>query len=243
VSLGWLERRRLVRDGFLLVPGAVPAGRVDAALTAINRSLGQGLPPDRLPELRARSFCPELIRAPEILGLYAGRARALAEAAIGAVSPPQEAQIALRFPQESPVAPVPHIDGMYTPTNGVAAGTLQHFTALLGIFLSDTPAAEMGNLVVWPGSHLALAEHFRQRGLQEITSGFPAVSLAQPRSLRVRAGDVVLSHYLLAHAGGPNRAPHVRYAVFFRLWHQDHTQAGTRPLGDPWALWEGVRPR
>src|SRR3954465_4658368 len=100
MGLGWFQRRRLVRDGYLQLPGLVPRGRVDAALAVINRSLGErGLPPDRLPEYRARTFCPELVSAPEILALYpAPPARALAEAAIGRVRAPGEGQIALRFP-------------------------------------------------------------------------------------------------------------------------------------------------
>src|SRR5437660_8827666 len=98
MRLGWLGKRRLLRDGYVQIPRLLPAARVEAALRAINRSLGeQGLPPDRLPEMRARTFCPELISAPEILDLYAPAA-GLVASSVGRVSPPQQAQIALRFP-------------------------------------------------------------------------------------------------------------------------------------------------
>jgi hypothetical protein len=242
MGLGWFQKRRLVRDGYLLVRGLVPGDRVGAALAAINRSLGErGLPPERLKELRARSYCPELMRAPEILALYQQTpARALAEAAIGTVRAPEEGQIALRFPEAAGRQVFPHIDGMYTPDNAVPAGELLHFTALLGVFLSDVPGPDAGNFTVWPGSHRVLEEHFRRNGTGAITT-LPPLAPAQPRPLLGRAGDVVLAHYALAHAAAVNVGPHVRYAVFFRLYHAQHEQAGTRPLTELWSEWPGVR--
>jgi hypothetical protein len=242
MSLGWFQKRRLLREGYLLLRGAVPAPRIAAVLKAINASLGdRGLPPDRLAEMRARTFCPELVRAPELLALYAEtEVRRVAEATIGPVDPPGEGQIALRFPQTRAASPVPHIDGMYTPDNGVPAGTLQHFTALAGVFLSDTTVPDSGNFIVWPGSHELLAAHFRQHGPASILSGLPPLGV-EPRPLLVRAGDAVLAHYALAHTGGPNLGEHVRYAAFFRLHHRDHARAGTRPLTEPWSQWEGLQ--
>jgi hypothetical protein len=243
MQLGWHQKLRLAREGYLQVRDLVPAARIEAALRVINRSLGeQGIPPDRLRELRARTFCPELVGAPEIRALYAETpARALAEAAIGPVLVPGTGQIALRFPQAEARAVVPHIDGMYTPDNGVPAGTLQHFTALLGVLLSDVTGPDSGNFTVWSGSHELLAAHFRQHGTGALDGGFPKLALPEPRPLTGRAGDVVLAHYALLHAVGPNLGPHVRYAIFFRLYHADHEQAGTRPLTDPWGQWEGMR--
>ena len=242
MGLGWLQKRRLVRDGYLRVPGLVPRERVDSALALINRSLGErGLPPDRLKELRARSYCPELVRAPEIQALYAETpARALAEAAIGPVRPPEEGQIALRFPEGQPREIFPHIDGMYTPDNGVPAGTLVHFTALLGVFLSDVPGPQAGNLTVLPGSQRILEAHFRQHGTGALTN-LPPLGPCRPRPLLGRAGDVVLAHYALAHAAAANLSPHIRYAVFFRLYHADHERFGTGPLTDLWGQWQGLR--
>jgi hypothetical protein len=243
MQLGWHQKQRLVEDGYLQLPGLVPAARIEAALAAINRSLGdRGLPPERLPEMRARTYCPELVQAPEIQALYAETpARALAEAAIGRVRAPAEGQIALRFPQAQRRAPTPHIDGMYAPDNGVPAGTLLHFTALLGVFLSDVPGPDAGNFTVWPGSHRSMEAHFRQHGTGAIVSGFPALTPPEPRPLTGRAGDVILAHYALAHAAAANLGPHIRYAVFFRLYHADHEQAGTRPLTELWSEWEGLR--
>jgi hypothetical protein len=241
--LGWLGKRRLLRDGYVQIRRAVPPARIDAALRAINRSLGErGLPPDRLREMRARTYCPELISAPEILALYAAAA-GIVTSAVGRVRVPDQAQIALRFPQGEPSPPVPHIDGIATADNGVPAGTLYHFTALLGVFLSDVTGPSAGNLVVWPGSHTILEERFRALGPGAVAGGFPSLALPPPRPLVARAGDIVLAHYALAHGVAPNLGSHTRYAVFFRLFHQDHEKVGERALSDLWMEWEGMPQR
>jgi hypothetical protein len=242
--LGWLGKRRLRRDGYVLARGAVPQERVAAALRIINRSLGeQGLPPDRLREMRARTYCPELIAAPEILDLFSATgARRLVESTVGPVQTPSQGQIALRFPQPEPLPmAVPHIDGIPSADNGVTPGTLYHFTALLGVFLSDVLTPQAGNFTVWPGAHEAMAAHFRAHGPDSVIGGFPRIRLPPPRPLTGHAGDVVLAHYALPHCVSGNAGPNVRYAVFFRIFHQDHASAGTRPLTDPWLEWEGMR--
>ncbi|HVV52895.1 MAG TPA: phytanoyl-CoA dioxygenase family protein [Polyangia bacterium] len=241
------QRRGLFDDGYLLVPGLVPRARVEAALKAINHSLGEeGIAKDQIWTLRSQTFCPELAAAPEILDLYrATPLAALAEAAIGAAEVPAPAtgQIALRFPQKlaEPKLPFPHIDGMPGPLNGVAPGTLYHFTALGAVFLSDVRGPFQGNFTVWPGSHRALEAHFRAHGTDELLRGFPPVSMAPARQLEVEAGDVLLAHHQLAHNAAPNVGPHVRYAVFFRLARRGHDPTSTATLVDLWREWDGVR--
>jgi hypothetical protein len=244
-SLDAEQRRALREDGYVIVPGLVARDRVEAGLRAINHSLGtEGLPRELLPAFRARTFTPELTVAPPILGLYTDSGlAALAESAIGRgkVRPPAEAQIALRFPSAAPGNPaVPHIDGISSPGNGVPPGTLLHFTALGGVFLTDVTEPDRGNLTVWPGSHLLLAEHLRREGPQAVVDRYPDLPLPAPRPILARAGDALLAHYQLAHGIAPNLGPHIRYAIFFRLHHVDHATLGTRPLLDPWLEWEGL---
>jgi hypothetical protein len=253
VTLTPAQARALVDEGYLVVPGLVARDRVDAALHAINHSLGeQGVAKDALWTMRAQTFCPELVSAPPILDLYAATGlRALAEAAIGAgragsVRAPATGQIALRFPQAlaagaAPRDPHPHIDGMPGPLNGVTPSTIFHFTALGGVFLNDVDEPFRGNFTVWPGTHLTLARHFAAHGTDSLLTGFPPVALPAPRQLRARAGDVLLAHYQLAHGVAANLGPHVRYAVFFRLFHDAHDGASTATMTDPWREWEGVR--
>jgi hypothetical protein len=243
------QERALVDEGYLLVPGLVSRERVDAALRAINGSLGeQGIAKDALWTMRAQTFCPELVSAPAILDLYGATGlRALAEAAIGAgkVRAPTAGQIALRFPQDpseaaAPRDPYPHIDGMPGPLNGVEPRTIFHFTALGGVFLNDALLPFHGNFTVWPGSHLELGRHFAAHGTDGLLTGFPPIAMPPPRQLRVRAGDALLAHYQLAHGAAPNVGPHVRYAVFFRLFHEAHDASSTATLIRPWREWEGL---
>ena len=53
----------------------------------------------------------------------------------------------------------------------------------------------------------------------------PDIDLGRPEPVLARAGDIVLSHYQLAHAAGPNTSPHVRYAVYFRLKRKGHDRS------------------
>jgi hypothetical protein len=240
------QQRALVDEGYLVVPGLVTRDRVDTALKAINHSLGeQGIAKDALWTMRAQTFCPELVSAPPILDLYGATGlRTLAEAAIGEgrVRAPSTGQIALRFPQDVPAprAPYPHIDGMPGPLNGVAPQTIFHFTALAGVFLNDVDEPFHGNFTVWPGTHDTLARHFAQHGTAGLLTGFPPVDLPAPRQLRARAGDALLAHYQLAHGAAANVGPHVRYAVFFRLFHVDHDAGSTATMTDLWREWEGL---
>ena len=249
MRLDGTQQRALLDDGYLLVPGLVPRERVDAALKAINHSLGEeGIAKDQIWTLRAQTFCPELASAPEILDLYrATPVVELAEAAIGVgkVVTPTTGQIALRFPQRvaEPKLPYPHIDGMPGPLNGVEAGTLYHFSALAAVFLSDVSAPFQGNFTVWPGSHRVLETYFGAHGTGELIRGFPPIEMAPPRQLIAKAGDVLLAHYQLAHNAAANVGPFVRYAVFFRLTHQDHDPTSTATLTDLWREWDGVRGR
>jgi hypothetical protein len=245
MTLDAAQVRALYEDGYLHVPGLVPRALVDQALRAINASLGsEGIAKDHLPTFRASTFTPELCAHEAITAAYAASpVAALAEAAIGAgkVRAPTRGQIALRFPTLGPAGlPTPHIDGIAYPGNGVPPGTLQHFTALAGVFLSDAREPDRGNFTVWPGSHHQVAAHLRAHGPASVTSGLPPLPFAPARQLLVAAGDAVLAHYALAHAVAANTGPHVRYALFFRLEHVDHDVADLRPLGEPWRHWSGV---
>jgi hypothetical protein len=244
--LGAAQKRTLYEDGYVHLPGVVPRPLIDRALRAINHSLGtEGMAKDALAGFEARTYTPELVRSNDITGLYTrSPLPSFVESALGRakVRSPGEAQIALRFPTlERPVHPaVPHIDGVYSPGNGVPPGTLAHFTALVGVFLSDATEPDRGNFTLWPGSHHLLEAHFRRFGLEGLMGAFPQIALPSPRPLLAKAGDAVLAHYQLAHGVAPNRGPHIRYAVFFRIFHVDHQESSAATLGDIWREWEGL---
>ena len=243
-GLGPRSLQKLREEGFWLVKSVVPAELVAAARRLINHRIGEvGLPPERLGEFNARSFTPELMESSPITDLFLRtRLPRVVEAALGRgqLAPPTRGQIALRFPNAGKSAAVPHIDGIPTADNGVPAGTLLHFTALCGVFLTDVLAEDRGNFTVWPGGHKKVAAHLQAHGADGFVGGFPKLQLPPARQITARAGDAVFAHYQLPHGIAPNLGSDVRFAVFFRLYHRRHAEYGQRPLSEPWLEWPGL---
>lgn len=238
------QRADIVRDGYTVLPQAVPRARVEAVLTAINTRLGEGLSPDDIARMQAGGFAPDLARSPEVLDLlFATPAWAAAEELIGAgqVRRPDRAQLALRFPGSNyvPTNPI-HIDGFSDGRNGIAADSVFRFTLLVQVLLSDVVATESGNFTVWPGTHHKLEEHFRAVGPETVARGMPDIDYGDGVQLLGRAGDILLAHYQLAHGFTPNQGPHIRYAAFFRLTHVAHDPADLSPMTDIWREWPGL---
>lgn len=246
MELSYRQKQALFEQGYVHLPGVVPRVMVDAAMRAINHSVGEGMDREGIVRMRAQTYCRELTKTPPITGLFnATPALSLVESAIGAgkIKPVGGGQIALRFPtmQDPPPPARPHLDGMHSPTNGVPEGTIQNFTALLGVLLSDLPQTHAGNFTVWPGTHHLYELYFREHTPQSLLDGMPPVSLPEPVQITGRAGDVVLCHYQIAHGVTPNVSPHVRYAVFFRLTHVDHESQKWESMTDIWREWEGMQ--
>ena len=246
MELSYRQKCDLYDRGFVKIEGVVPRAMVDAALRAINHSMGEGMAPERMPIFRAQSYCPEIQREPVITDLLNRTpAWSLAESAIGSgrIQPVTGAQVALRFPNlnDEPGRASPHIDGMHSPTNGVPQGQILNFTALAGILLSDVPGPNAGNFTVWPGSHHLLQAHFQEHGPESLLAGLPQVSLGEPMQITGKAGDIVIAHYELAHGVTPNVSPSIRYAIFFRLHHVDHDAHRWESMTDIWLQWEGMR--
>ncbi|MBW3625129.1 MAG: phytanoyl-CoA dioxygenase family protein [Armatimonadetes bacterium] len=246
MPLNTVQKREFIENGFLRIPGVVPRYMVNAALHAINASVGQGMNKDDMPKMRSQSFCPEIQGSPVIADLLNKTpAWELAESAIapGKLKPVKSGQVALRFPAplDPPPPPRPHLDGMYSPLNGVPEGTIQNFTMLAAVFLSDVPGDFCGNFTVWPGTHHLFEGYFREHGPESLLDGMPKVDLPPARQLTVEAGDFVMCHYQVAHAAAVNVSPHVRYAIFFRLTHVDHADQKWNVMTDIWKEWDGLR--
>lgn len=243
------QKRHFIEHGYVHLPQAVPTAKVEAARRSINVSLGSnGLPPDQLTIFAAQSYCPELKGSPVILDLFrATSALTAVESLLGAGNAKEVkgGQIALRFPKDKAERGGKiggHIDGISTPTNGVPPGTLAHFTMLCGVLLSDLPDEWSGNFTVFPGSHRRYGEWFRDHDPIELAGGMPPVDMGEPKQITGRAGDVVLAHYLLAHGIAPNTSPNIRYASFFRIFHQRHTGYRPEAVRDLWLDWDGLHP-
>jgi hypothetical protein len=240
------QKQELYEQGYVKLPGIIPQELVYKALYAINASLGaNGIAPEQLPRFRSQSYCPEVQQTPAILDLLtASPLWSVAESAIGkdAIQPVKSGQIALRFPGPGPATPGhPHIDGMYTPTNGVKAGEIWNFTALVGVVLSDIPQDYMGNLSIWPGTHHAYERYFREHGPQSLLEGMPPIALPEPTQLTGKAGDAVIAHYELAHGIAANTSPFIRYAIYFRLSHKNHEQWKWESMTNLWQEWTGMQ--
>ncbi len=247
MQLSKVQKRALMDDGYLHIPGVVPRVMVDEAVRAINHDLGKGMDPSLMWRFHVQTFCPELTSAPAIVELFTRTpASALAESAIGArLRVPTGAQIALRFPgyADPPKPGSPHIDGLPNRerTNGVPEGTILSFTALACVLLSELPGPFAGNFTVWPGSHRAHAAWVRAHGFRSLLEGPPRVEYRDPVQVVGKPGDVLLTHYLLGHSVAPNVSPNVRYACFFRLEVDGLAEHRAESVLDPWRDWEGMR--
>ena len=241
ITQAW--QAQLKRDGYAHFPLLCPAPLVAAARDAIDRDLAENFDPARQIEYDHRSYCPDLRGAPPLMALLfeSGIVAKLDEVLGFDRLQYSHAQIALRrpgaMPGPSPLEP-PHIDGLPTPHNGVAADVLvSNFTALVGVYLSAAPCEFAGNFVVWPGSHHGLERHFRTHGLEGLRQGMPDIPLGEPVQLLTEPGDVVLCHYQLAHSWVANLTDSDRYAIYFRLWFQDIDAYRFELMTDIWRGW------
>lgn len=246
MELSYFQKQFFYENGYVHVPGVVPQVMVEEAVKAINHSVGQGMDPEKMVTFRSQSYCPEIQKSEAIVNLISKTpAWELAESLVGKdkLLPTNAGQIALRFPgmQNPPDPPRPHLDGMYSPHNGVQKGVIQNFTMLVGVFLSDVTAPFSGNFTVWPGTHHLYEAYFREHTPQSLLDGMPKVDIPEPMQLNVRAGDVALVHYQLAHGAAQNISPHTRYAIFFRLRHIDHDSQVLEVMTDIWREWDGLR--
>jgi hypothetical protein len=247
---------RLMQDGFVVIPRAVPPATVMAAMRVINRSLGKYMP------LRTNQ-CPDCVQAPEVVALiHSPKVVQVIRHLVGETHPARSGQIALRFPGDGcddTFRPHPnaqlhwHIDGLASPGhNSVPVGEVHNFTCLAGVLLQDVLSENMGNLIVHPGSHFELANYFSAVGFEGIKQG--GTQALPNREMRFsrphqqvlgHAGDLVLVNYMVAHAIAPNTSPLIRYCVYFRLHSRTIKEPGKhRPesMLHPWIDWKGVQP-
>ncbi|MBM7563073.1 phytanoyl-CoA dioxygenase family protein [Paenibacillus sacheonensis] len=246
MKLSFEQKASMLKNGYIHVPGVIPKVMVDQAMRQINHSVGEGMDPAKMPTYRSQSFCPELQDLPVIAGLFNDTpVKALVEDLIGhgEAKPVGSGQIALRFPtlQDPPKRPQPHLDGMYTPFNGMEEGTIGNFTMLVGVLLSPVRDDYAGNFTVWPGTHALYESYFREHGPEALLNGMPPVELPEPIQTKGEPGDVFLVHYQLAHGVATNVSPLTRYAIFFRVKHSEHEADWKAPMKDIWLHWPGIR--
>ena len=245
MELSQQQKKEFFHKGYLKISGIVPQKRINVALRAMNHSLGLGMDPRQAQTFRANSFCPELRQHPSIADLF--WETSLLDLVGSAIEPGKfklwgGGQIALRFPvMEEPGEFHPHIDGLYRTGNKVPKDTIQSFTMLAGVFLSDIPNRYWGNFTLWPGTHLAFEKYFQKNSIDCLRNGLPKIKMPKPEQVTGYAGDVILCHYLTAHTVVSNVSPYIRYAVFFRILHENHLSHAKETFTNIWLDWPGLR--
>mmetsp|Transcript_95264 Transcript_95264/g.269255 ORF Transcript_95264/g.269255 Transcript_95264/m.269255 type:complete len:477 (+) Transcript_95264:44-1474(+) len=127
-----------------------------------------------------------------------------------------------------------HIDGHGCIPNG--------FALLVGCSLTDPPedSCSWGGFTVFPGSHLDTA--FHRAYVKRAKRGGPRHDVGAPVQLRLRRGDVVFAHPLLAHRRAENWSEVARYMVYLRLRPANFTEGWeVGVLEDPFAVLRGVK--
>jgi hypothetical protein len=249
VELSKNQKKQYIRDGYLVLPNAIPLSMVEAARQLVNNSLGeQGIDPALLWKFRSQSYTPEVQIDPVITDLFnQSTIRGYAESLIGKgnMATVGSAQVALRFPSKpftDPKPPSGHLDGIGSGDNGHGTGTYTRgFTVLAVIYLQDVLHEYHGNFTVWPGSHITLADHLREVGLDVLTKGQPELTWPHPAvQITGKAGDVVLAHYNLIHTAVGNFGPDIRYAAISRVSHINMAKLGVQGFAEPWTEYEGL---
>ena len=69
----------------------------------------------------------------------------------------------------------------------------------------------------------------------------PKIIEAMTAALAESSGAAREHIQVLVHGVSPNLGPQIRYAVFFRLFHDEHDPAAISALGDLWRSWPGLR--
>jgi hypothetical protein len=112
--------------------------------------------------------------------------------------------------------------GLNRHVDGANGDELAWSGLLVGINLVDIPAADAGNLMVWPESHRSTQARFDALGRPTKDAVRAAIMNFGPpgahRVLNGLAGTVTLMDHRLEHAMAPHHTPHLRrHVVYFRL--------------------------
>jgi len=241
MSLDLAQLREFGERGYLLVPSVVPPPLIAAAKDAVGRLLSDDPPP-----VGHRGGYNYWLRpvppGPLVEPLMATDAFALAESLIrpGELEDPDMLQVALNIPWNTHHPGGPHIDGLTPPEKDGRPGT---FTLLAGIFLTDQPQMEMGNIWIWPGTHRTVAAHLRALGadsLMEAAHRYPPVELPPAVAVLGRAGDLLLAHYLCGHNSSGNESEQMRQVLYYRLHRKEHRQRWRQCVTEPFHEFEPV---
>lgn len=205
------SKASFVANGYIVVRGLIPPAQAHAAHAAEAKVPWSST--SVAPSWRTRNTGSK-----DILNLFTPLLRFRIEACFGNVIDPSciaGAQYA-RVDQGTTSEQGMHVDGAADPNQPYVA----HYGLLVGVCLTDLSQENSGNLIVWPGSHVLVAEAWRKAAPQNIVAAIhtPLPIAAPKQQLLMQVGDVVITHHLLLHSAGPNTsgAPD-RDMAYFRV--------------------------
>lgn len=234
-------KRQFAERGYVLVPQAASSTLIEGALRDVDDLIARKPPPA---DVRGPHFYWPKIAPQEGLHriLVESPTFALAQSLVGPwpLEVPDWTQVALNIPPFDHRPSRHHLDGAAPPEPDGRPGT---FTLLVGIFLTDQPERDMGNLWVWPGTHRTHEAYFREHGTDVLVEsrGYTPIDLPESEQIVGQAGDVLLAHYMLAHNIGGNTSPTTRRVVYFRLSCEGHRDRWRDMLVDALLEFEPVR--
>ena len=206
-------------QGYVLVSGLVPEPVAQEAAAAMWRLLDAD--PARPDTWAAISGAHQTYPDPALLACYTPALLAAAAEIAGdpveTITVPERAYTINVFPKPGAVWewPHPHID------HAIRADGYHVFPRAFRVagmtFLNDVPPHGAGT-VLWPGSHrkmeaLARNDPERYEMMWALNKDLDRMDLGEPVELTPRCGDVLLYHYLCAHAGNSNTSSQPRLAL------------------------------
>jgi hypothetical protein len=239
------QLRTFAREGYVVVPDVVPEALLAAVDAEIDGLLAEIPPPAGTTGTHFYFKRPTRVPAADAVfrdsPIPALAHDLVAPHAVGYAF--DYIQIVLNIPPHPTGPASSHLDG-HRP-HQTRPDT---FSLLAGVFLGDESEPGRGNVWVWPGSHRRHERLFAERGPDVLlpVSGSaagldPPFAIGEPVPVLARRGDVLLSHFLLGHASGPNTTTTVRRIVNHRLVCDGHHERWAETLTAAFTEYAPVR--
>jgi hypothetical protein len=137
-----------------------------------------------------------------------------------------------------------HLDGYYTPTNGVPEGTVGYMTINVTIYVEHIEHRG-GCFTVFPGTHRMAHEYFKTHSLLSVQGGsshriWSDEEMPQALEFEGAPGDVCFWHGQMVHTGSKNVNQNIRMALIGRFSRKDSNEIRFETPDDMWAHWEGI---
>ncbi len=134
-----------------------------------------------------------------------------------------------------------HLDGYYTPTNGVPEGTVGRFCMGITLYLNHVKHRG-GGFTVWPGTHKQAAEYFKTHSLLSVAGGGArrVFDLPEPVEITGPPGTACLWHGQMVHSASKNCAEEIRMALISRLRRIDMNDILFEFPDDVWEYYDGI---